>query len=116
MPPGAGLKPLGGPVGGGVRPRLALTIAVGVGVACASYAGQRLGAWGLTAPGPMAVEVGAYTAYYWRLGLAVLHGVVAGSVCGLGVPQERARAWLLPAGRAVAVVVGLCVLSMALVP
>ena len=110
------MRPLGASAGTGSRPRLALVIAVAAGAACASYAGQRLGAWGLADPGPMAAEVGAYTAYFWRLGLAVLHGVVAGSVCGLAVSPERARAWLLPAGRVVAIVVALCALSMALVP
>ncbi len=100
----------------GARPRLALALAVSAGAMCLSYASQRLGAWGLAEPGPTAGAVAVYTPYFWRLGLATLHGLVAGSVAGLTLSREQAEAWLQPTGRLIAFVVALCALSMVLVP
>ena len=110
------MRPLGGPVKLGARPRWALAIAVCAGTMCLSYAGQRLGAWGLDEPGPITGAVSVYTPYFWRLGLAALHGLVAGAVAGLAVTRQRAEAGLQPLGRALALVIALCALSMVLVP
>jgi len=114
--PGAGLKPLGAPVKSRSRPRWALGLAVGAGVAVLSYAGQRLGAWGLGEPAPGLAVAGVYTAYFWRLGLAALHGLVAGTAAGFLVSSARAERLLGPAGPVLAIAIAGCAASMVWVP
>ena len=111
------MRPLGGTAGvGGERGRAALGIAVGVAIAVVSYAAQRLGSWALGEPGPGAALASIYTAYFWRLGLALLHGAVAGGAVGLAVGEDRARAWLGRAGPTVVSIAVVCGLAMVAVP
>ena len=71
--------------------RLAVAIATAALSMGLSYMVQRL--WDASSEPPMtAVRRMAMIPYYWRVGAAVLHGCVAGTVCWVALPEPTDRA------------------------
>ncbi len=80
-----------------------------------SYVGQRL-LDARTEPPIGTVMVGDTIPYYWRAGMALLHGLGAASLAGLGLSEPAAARWLARAPWLVPLVVLPCIAAMALVP
>jgi hypothetical protein len=97
------------------HPRLALFAYAFALVVVASYAGQRL--WDSVGEPPLgAVLRQATIPYYWRVGTALLHGIIAGVSAATAATPDRAEAWLARAGWLVPLVVLPSALALALVP
>jgi|AACY02.2.fsa_nt_gi hypothetical protein len=97
------------------RPRLALAALAFALVVVASYAGQRL--WDSIDEPPLGTVLRQVTIpYYWRVGTAALHGLIAGVAAATAATPARAEAWLARAGWLVPLVVVPAALAMALVP
>ncbi len=90
MPAGDGLGR-----GGGLSARLPVSAACFAGAAIVSYTAQRLWSWYAGEPDIGTILAQAHTAYYWRVALASLHGLVAGAAVHLAL-DESSAARLLP--------------------
>lgn len=93
------------------RPRLAVAVAIGLLVVGGSYVVQRL--WDASSEPPMtAVRKMAMIPYYWRVGAALLHGVVGGTVAWVAIPSpsEAALVRLAASGVVLAVAGAIAVL------
>lgn len=76
------------------HPRDALAAAAFGLVASASYVLQRLASWWAgEVPGDLVLGQ-AHIPYYWRVALALLHGVLVAAILRSAVPVEAARRWL----------------------
>jgi len=97
------------------RPRLAVAALSFALVAVASYALQRL--WDArTEPPPGAVLLQTTIPYYWRVAMALLHGLGAATLAGLALDRDAALRWLSRAPWLVPLVVLPALLAMVLRP
>lgn len=82
---------------------------------CLSYAAQRL-LDARSEPPPGTVLLQATIPYYWRVSLALLHGLGAAALAGFGLSDAAAERWLARAPWLVPLVVLPAVAAMVLVP
>lgn len=85
------------------------------GWACAiSYTLQRLASWaGGEVPASSVIAV-AHIPFYWRVDLALFHGVLIGILCGVGFPRHPRSPSLLR--RVILTTIPLCALALLCVP
>ncbi len=98
------------------RPRVAFGFAAGALAAVASYAVQRL--WASTGTEPSFAEIvgTVHITYYWRVGVAALHGVAVGALLGVGLDDAAASRWTGRIPGIVALLVPACAIAMVAVP
>lgn len=69
----------------------ALALSVAAVVCCASYSLQRLFSLVSGEPEPGTVIAIGHTPYYWRVGISLLHAVIALSIAKLAIGNDRAE-------------------------